>query len=268
MLDDEFFSKKPVIGVVHLPPLPGSPQYNGRHSLEDIVERALSDARIYVENGVDGVIVENFMDTPFAVRVTEPETLCAVSVVAWELKKELSVPLGINILRNSGVEAVSIACSLGIDFIRVNALAEPVWAPEGLLIPLARSIWLKKRLLGCSAKIFADVNVKHGVSLFPLDTAVKEAIERGLADALVVTGERTGTPPLPGTVYYVKKISSKPVIVGSGVNLENIRVYFGISDGFIVGTFFKKNGVTRNPTDPQRVRRFMEVVKELRGNAL
>ncbi|WFO76245.1 BtpA/SgcQ family protein [Desulfurococcaceae archaeon MEX13E-LK6-19] len=264
MIDEGFFSKKPVIGVIHLPPLPGSPCHNIESSIDFIIDNAIRDAKIYIDNGVDAIILENFMDAPFAVRVLEPETLSTMSIIAWEIQKEIGKPIGINVLRNSGVEALSIACITGLDFIRVNALVEHVWAPEGLLTPIARDIMLKKKMLRCNVKVFADVNVKHGLSMFPLEMAIKETEERGMADALIVTGQRTGEAPSPGLVYYVKKISKKPVIIGSGVNLFNIRLYFRIADGFIVGTYFKKNGVTKNPVDPARVSNFMKIVNELR----
>lgn len=263
MVDNMFFENKPVIGVIHLPPLPGSPAYNGT-KLQDIIKRALNDAEKYVENSVDAIIIENYCDAPFSVRVTEPETLASLAIISWEIKKRYRIPIGLNILRNSGVEATAIACILGLDFIRVNSLVEHVLAPEGVLSPIARDLFKKKSCLRCNLKIFADINVKHGVPLYPLETAIRETEERGKADAIIVTGERTGEAPDPPIVYYVKKVSKKPVIIGSGVNVENVKLYFRLTDGFIVGTYFKKQGVAANPVDPNRVKKFMDVVKDLR----
>jgi len=258
-----FFSKKPVIGVVHLPPLPGSPDYMG--SFEDVLERAVRDVKNLVENGVDAIIVENFMDTPYSIRVRNPETIAAFSIISWELKKIVDCPIGLNLLRNSGPEAYAIACIINADFIRVNALVEHIWAPEGLLTPVAREIMLKRRSLNCyDVAVFADVNVKHGKPVMDLDMAVREAITRGKADAVIVTGKHTSEPPDPSTAYYVKSISDKPVVIGSGITPDNIRLYWDLADGFIVGTYFKVKSITTNPVDPSKVRRLMTLVNKLR----
>jgi len=254
---------KPIIGVVHLKPLPGSPRY--RDCFEDILDRALSDAVNLVENGVDAIIIENYGDKPFAIRVRDPETIAAYSIIAWEIKKHIDRPIGLSLLRNSGAEAMAIAYVVGADFIRVNALAEPVWSPEGILLPIARDIWLKKSVLKCKTQIFGDVNVKHGKPILELDEAVKEAIDRGLADAIVVTGSRTGLPPEPAIVKYVKKLSGKPVIVGSGITVDNIRVYWDIADGFIIGTYFKKKHIIEEPVDPNNVKALIDIIKKLRS---
>ena len=57
------FAKKPVIACVHLLPTPGSPQYDG--NIDQIYERALAEAKIFSDCGVDALIVENFRDGPF-----------------------------------------------------------------------------------------------------------------------------------------------------------------------------------------------------------
>lgn len=265
----EFFSVlKPVIGVVHLNPLPGSPLYYvHRRSFEEILSRALNDVEKLVEGGVDGVIVENFMDIPFSEKIVDPETISAFTTILWEVKKivrKYGLPIGINLLRNSGLEAARIACSLGVDFIRINAYYEPILSAEGYLKPIAREVqvFLKKR--GCRIKVFADVNVKHSLPLLDLVLAAKELEERSLADALIVTGSRTGSETPAWKVYIVRKNTSKPIIVGSGVNDKNIGLYWRIADGFIIGTFFKEKGIVTNPVDINRVKKLMKIVNVLR----
>ncbi len=269
MLLRKFFENKPIIAVVHLPPLPGSPNYEG--SFDSILERALSDAKKYVEEGVDALIIENFGDKPFSIRVKEPETIAAISIVAYVFKKEFKVPIGINILRNSGVEALAIAHVVKANFIRVNSLCQLLSAPEGLIVPVARELAMKRRNLKAeNVWVFADVNVKHAVPIghVNLELIVKDCEERGFADAIIITGSRTGEEARVEEILRAKRATSKPVIVGSGITIENIEKYWNHADGFIIGTYFKKNGITENPVSVERVRKFMNYVRRLREKTL
>ncbi len=265
-IPEPFNVLKPVIGVIHLKPLPGSPGYNG--VFEDVLATALSELDTYMEAGVDGVIVENYWDKPFVKRVEAVETIASYTVVVWEITRSSKIPVGLSLLRNSGVEAMAIACTCGADFIRVNALAEPVWSPEGLLEPIAYHVHCMRRRLGCSVRVYADVNVKHSRPVLPLRDAVRENIERGLADALIVSGGHTGGETSVVDIAIVRKYSCKPVIIGSGVTRENLRRYWSLVDGFIVGTWFKRDGRIDNPVDKKRVEDFMELVYRLREKTL
>ncbi len=263
------FEAKPVIGVVHLPPLPGSPRWNPEERLDAILERALSDARALEEGGVDAIIVENYGDAPYAIRVREPETLAATSIVVHEIVKSVAIPVGVSLLRNSGPEAVAIAAVTGASFIRVNAFCEPRASPEGILEPVARDTLLKARALGWRGQILADVDVKHSLPLSPgYDPrwALRETLHRCKPDAIIVSGARTGEAPDPGYVAALR--SNAPgvkIVLGSGATPDNIRLYWRLVDGFIVGTYFKLDGVTTNPVDRERVRKMMSLVKRLRG---
>ena len=253
---------KPVIGMVHLKPLPGTPKWE--NDLEDIIDYALRDFEALIAGGVDGIILENFMDRPFKQRIKDPETIAAFSIIVWEIRKRATVPIGINLLRNSGIEAMAIACVVGTDFIRVNAYSEPLWSSEGLLQPIARDIQSIKKKLNCKAKIFADVNCKHSKPIMDLVEASIEAHRRGLADALIVSGSRTGEPVDPIDLYLVRKYTSIPVILGSGARPENIGLYWRLADAFIVGTYFKRHGNVFGPVDIDRVKKFMEKIKWFR----
>ncbi len=255
---------KPVIGVIHLKTLPGSPY--GGNSIDDVLVDALSDLDALIEGGVDGVIVENYMDKPFPKRVSSVETIASYTVIVWEIRKRAGKPVGLSLLRNSGVEAMAIACVTGADFIRVNALAEPVWSPEGLLEPIAYELHCLRSRLGCGVRVYADVNVKHSKPIMDLDTALHENIDRGLADAVIVTGAYTGGETDPIDIAIVRRQCSKPVIVGSGIRVDNIQLYWDLVDGFIVGTYFKKDGIVVNPVDRRRVESLMEVVYRLRSH--
>ena len=248
-----------VIGVIHLPPLPGSPRYEG--GFEHVVEYAVREASKLVEGGVDAVIVENLGDAPYTKRVRDPATIAAMAIIAREVAR-LGIRVGINLLRNSGPEAAAIAAVSGASFIRVNAYCEPVATPEGVLEPVAREVWEILTKLRTRVRIYADVHVKHGSPIHAMDIrdVAKDCVERGLADALIVTGKRTGEAPNPATVAELAATVDAPVYVGSGVTPSNAHLFVKSgAKGFIVGTYFKVG----NSIDVDKVRRFVNTVKQL-----
>lgn len=257
---------KPVIGVVHLPPLPGSPLYRGwKIEFEEIVDRAVKDAMALTEGGVDAIIVENYGDKPFEPRVRRPETIAALSVIVREVKRETGLIVGVNVLRNSAPEALAIAYASGASFIRVNSLVYPAYAPSGILEPVARELVEIKTRLNANIQVLADVHVKHAVTIpgLTIEEEAREAAERGLADALIVTGTRTGAPAEPKDIVLAKT-AGIPVLAGSGVTPRNIRLYWRIADGFIVGSYFKQEGKPENPVVVARVKELMKIVKLMR----
>ena len=261
---------KPVIGVVHLPPLPGSPGWRGE-SVDTLLERVETDTRALLEGGVDAVIVENYGDAPYAVRVRDPETIAAFALAARravEVAREYGAPVGLSLLRNSAPEAVAVAAVVGAEFVRSNAFCEPRASPEGVLEPVARETLLRARALGWRGAILADVDVKHSLPLgegYDPRLAAREALHRCKPDALIVSGARTGEAPEPGYVAAIREaVPRARLLLGSGASPENIRLYWRLVDGFIIGTYFKKDGVTTNPVDRQRVERLMGLVRELR----
>ncbi len=265
-MDKLNFMIKPVIGVVHLPPLPGSPLYRGwETSIDEIIDRAVSDAMTLVEGGVDAIIVENFNDKPFKPRVREPETIAAMTAVVREVKRETGAIVGVNILRNSGPEALAVAYAAKASFIRVNALVYPAYTPSGTIEPVAREIATMKNKLNADIQVLADVHVKHAVSIpgLTITEEAVEAAERGLADALIVTGPHTGESVHPKDILLAKE-AGLPVLVGSGTTPDNIKLYWKIADGFIVGSYFKEGGRPENPVVLARVKELMEKVNFLR----
>lgn len=268
-LEEVFGVRKPIIGMVHLMPLPGSPGYGG-YGMDAIVDQALRDARALVEGGVDGVMVENMWDLPYYAGQRIPvEEIAAQTVVAREVAKAVSVPVGVNVVHNGGRTTLSIALAAGASFIRVCAYTGAlVWDTgefdHGVAADLMR---LRKELGAEHIKIFADVCKKHAV-MFPgidLETHVTWT-DFYLADAIIVTGKMTGAPPSLREVKAVKKMAPHcPVLVGSGANKDNIVKFLRYADGAIVGTSLKEGGVTQNPVSLQRVKEFMDVVRSARA---
>ena len=265
VLKEVFTVKKPVIGMVHLPPLPGSPGFKG--SLEELVERALRDARALEEGGIDGVIVENINDIPYPPTSVPLETVTAMTVVVREVIKEVSVPVGVNVLANDYKAELAIAYATGAKFIRVENLVDYVVSDTGVLLPAASELQRYRKTLGAwNIKILGDVQVKHTYPLVKKDIreSAIEAEKRGMADAVIITGTATGVAAPVETLKAVKEVVSIPVFLGSGITAENISQYIKLADGFIIGTYLKVKGITTNPVDPERVKKLMNVVRELR----
>lgn len=248
-----------LIGVVHLPALPGSPR--SRIGLDECLERARADALALVEGGADGVIVENFHDAPFFAESVPPITVAAMTAICRELRDDIPVEMGINVLRNDAASALAIAVASRAEFIRVNVHTGVMVTDQGLITGRAAETLRTRRLLGAEAvRIFADVLVKHAVPLGPqrLEEAVADAVERGLADAVIVTGTATGAAASPEDVRRAAAVTSAPVLVGSGISADNVNRYVPPAAGVIVGSWLKVDGDLGNPVDVTRVRALRE----------
>jgi len=255
------FSKKPLIGMVHLKPLPGSYLYED--ALADVIEAAVRDAKVIEEAGFDAIMIENFGDTPFPKNVGKP-TVAAFTAVAQEIKRVTSLPVGINVLRNDGIAAYSIAYAVGGEFIRVNVLSGVAYTDQGIIEGVAHELALLRRLLPSGIKVFADVHVKHSTQFSRFEDAVRDTVERGMADAVIVSGRATGFPVEPQKLQTAKEISTKPVLVGSGTTPEVLKKLWKFADGFIVGTWIKEKGRIHNPVDLERAEKLARIAKMLR----
>jgi len=267
-LADLFPAPKPVIGMVHLWPLPGAPGYTG-YGMQVIVEHALRDAEALVQGGVDGLVVENMWDLPYYVgNDVKPEAMTAQAVAAAEVVNSFPVPVGINVIHNGGVVCLAIAVASGARFIRVCILTGArVWDTgefdHGCAAELMRK---RKELAADGIHIFADVDKKHSVP-FPgidLQTHIQWTEFYG-ADALIVSGKFTGNAPDVEKVREAKRLATRPVLIGSGCSAENAAAFLQYADGIIVGTSLKRDGVMENAVDAARVSALMEKVRAVRG---
>jgi len=255
MFRDIFHERKPIIGVLHLAPLPGSPRYG--NDPEGILERARIEARMLFDAGVDAVIVENFGDAPFYRDRLPPETVAFLAVVAREVAG-LGV-IGINALRNDAAAGLAVALAAGASFIRVNIHVGAYATDQGIIEGRAAETLRLRRALGVRAGIFADVAVKHAAAIAPRPIAeeARDAVDRGLADALIITGPATGSPPSEEDVLAVQETTRAPVLVGSGVTEATVSKFLSLADGIIVGTALERGGISGAPLDPERVARFL-----------
>ncbi|WP_456369491.1 BtpA/SgcQ family protein [Geoglobus sp.] len=240
-----------IIGVLHLKPLPGSPHHS---DFDEVIEHAVRNAVRLEEGGVSAILVENFGDAPFLMEVGK-ETVACMTAVVKEIVSEVSLPIGVNVLRNDAIAAAAVAKAVKADFIRVNQAIFPSIMPEGLSSPVAGELARFMRAIDLRAMVFADVGVKHAVHVASLEDYA-ENIERSFADAVIVTGTSTGSPPNTGDVRLFRELFSMPVLVGSGVNDRNILEFSKYADGFIVGSYFKKQG----EVDVERVRKLCSLL--------
>jgi membrane complex biogenesis BtpA family protein len=264
-----FGRRKAVIGVIHSLPLPGSAAYDGQ-AMEEVVGFAVAEALRYRDGGVDGLIVENHGDIPFAKpEDLGPETAACMAVMTAAVRAAAGLPTGVNVLANGAIQALAVAKASGAAFIRVNQWANAYVANEGFMEGRAGEAaryraWLHAR----SVRIFADVHVKHGAHAIVSDRSVPEMardVEFFDADVAIATGQRTGDAASIDELRAIGEGTSLPVVVGSGVNPENVGDIFAHADGVIVASWLKEGGVWWNPVDPERLAFFMQAVARARA---
>src|SRR5690348_13634655 len=255
-----FSRPKPVIGVIHVGALPGTPR--GSQTVSEIITSARNEARLYRESGVDGVIIENMHDVPYLKGEVGPEIVAAMTAVGIEVKTECGLPVGIQILAGANIEAMAEAHAAGLDFIRAEGYAYAHVADEGIIEASAAKLLRYRRVIGAErVQVWADVKKKHSAHALTADVGIGEtaaAVEFMRADAVIVSGAATGQEASDADLADVRRHSRLPLYLGSGVTADNRARYDARADGFIVGSFFKRDGRWSEPVDPQRVERFMD----------
>lgn len=255
-----FSHSKPVIGCIHLAPLPGAPRYR-KGGMDVVYERALKETEIYAEQQVDGLIVENFNDAPFYPDHLPSETVAALAAVTRDIVRRVDMPVGVNALRNDGPAAVAIAAASGAAFVRVNVHLGAVVADQGLIQGNAHATLRQRRALEADdICILADVRVKHANPIVQqsLSDEAQELTLRGQADALVVSGAFTGAPAAVEDMQTIQAASNLPLVLGSGAQPERLAEILPHLDALIVGSYFKVEGKATHPVDAERVKRFMD----------
>lgn len=243
-------------------PLPTSPRWGG--SLKAAIDRAEQEAVALASGGVDGIMIENFFDAPFTNGQVDPAVVSAMTLITQRLMNLVTLPVGINVLRNDAHSAMAIASCVNAQFIRVNVLTGVMATDQGLIEGQAHQLLRYRRELGSDVKILADVLVKHARPLGSpnLTVAVQDTIERGLADAVILSGWATGSPPsLEDLELAIDAAKGTPVFIGSGADWENISTLMQAADGVIVSSSLKRHGRRDQPIDPIRVSQFVEAAR-------
>jgi len=266
-----FGTDTPIIGMVHLEPLPAAPGATG--DLTDVCVAARRDAKRLVSGGVDGLMIENYGDTPFYPDGVPKHTVAAMTRVGTAVNEVVECPIGINVLRNDATAALSVAAAVGADYIRVNVHTGLKATDQGLIEGTAHETLRLREQLGVDCAIWADLDVKHAAQIGSrrsIAAEFEDCVDRGHADGVIVsgaaTGQRVDTEALNEALdARTAGDYSTPVFVGSGVTAESVDELLGAADGAIVGTALKEAGQTTNPVMTERVEQFMDRVERVRA---
>jgi membrane complex biogenesis BtpA family protein len=257
-LQSLFGTSKPIVGMVHLQPLPDAPRFESR---EHVRERALADARALERGGVDAVLVENYGDHPFHADDVPKHVVAEMTAITQAVDRAVDLPVGVNVLRNDAAAGLAVASAAG-DFFRVNVHTDVAVSDQGVLHGQGAETVRERERIDSDVPLLADVHVKHAAQMAerPLSTAFEDAVERGLADAVVVTGPATGEAAEEGHLAAAGDIADDhgvPVFAGSGVTPDNVATVMDHLDGAIVGTSLKEGG-TPDPVDEATVAELMD----------
>ena len=232
--------------------------------MEKVIDAAVADAQAYERGGAGALFIENFGDAPFAKANVGPETVAAMAAAGRAIRATAKLPIGFNVLRNDARAALALCAACNGNFIRINVHTGAMLTDQGVIEGNAYETLRYRKQLCSSVQIFADLQVKHAVPLGeqPIEDAARDTIERGLADAVIISGVGTGEAADLSDVERVRKgCPSAKILLGSGVTLANIRDFLPFADGFIVGTSLKRNGKPFNPVDQKRVRALVSAIK-------
>jgi uncharacterized protein len=262
-----FPTHKPVIAMLHLEALPGTPA--SRMELKAIEARAVAEAETYRDAGVHGLMLENMHDTPYLRDGVGPEIVAAMALISRRVKETSRLPCGIQILVAANTEALAVAHAAGLDFIRAEGFAFAHVADEGLIQSSAAELLRYRRRIGAErVQVWADIKKKHSSHAITADVGIGEtahAVEFMRGDAVIVPGSVTGDAPQISDVVSAKKHCGLPVYLGSGVTAKNLARFYSVADGFIVGSEFKEDGSWSRPVDPARIKKLIAAHRKLGG---
>jgi uncharacterized protein len=255
-------STQPIlIGMLHVPPLPGSPQ--SKEQFSAIREHVLRDADALLEGGISNLMIENFGDTPFFPGTVPAHTVAHLTTIANDVGSRFpDAEIGLNVLRNDGCSALAIAAATDASFIRVNVLSGARLTDQGIIQGIAHDLLrLRRELSAESVAILADVDVKHSAALAerPFADEIEDVIQRSHADAIIVSGNATGASVDSSHLAEAAEVAgTTPVFIGSGATADSIRKYAKHASGFIVGTAVKHGGSVHQPVDKNRVKEIVQ----------
>jgi len=257
---------KPIIGVIHVKALPGTPNFDG--DVKNIIEQAKKESLIYKNNGIDVIAIENMHDVPYLKRKVGPEIISFMSIIGYEVKNQAELPCGIQILAGANKEALAAAHSAGLDFIRSEGFVFAHVADEGLMESDAGELLRYRKQIGAEdILIFTDIKKKHSSHSITSDVEIIETAKTAeffLSDGVILTGISTGKETDIDELKKVNDTVNIPVLIGSGLIADNIEKYFPVADAFIVGSHFKFDGSWKNEVDNDRVKVFMQKVNRIR----
>jgi uncharacterized protein len=265
MLKEIFGSHKPIVAMVHLPPLPGTPLYDATGGMQKIIDDVAKDIETLQGGGVDAIMFGNEGDRPYVLKASLV-TLAAFACAVGELRRMIKVPFGVNYLWDP-VASVALGVASGASFVReiftgVYDSDMGLWAPDA-----AAALRLRAEAHRGDMKVMYNINAEFASPMGTRTIAqrAKSAVFASLADVVLVSGPMTGEPVEISNLKEAKHaVPNTPVFANTGVNIDNVETILSIGDGAIVGTHFKTDGNTWNAVDATRVKRFMHKVGKLR----
>ena len=261
-----FPKPKPIIGMIHIQALPGTPAFGG--SSQAVIDHAMKEAEIYLNAGIDALALENMHDVPYIKNEVGHEISTLMSIIAYEVKRRTQLPCGIQVLAAANEAALAIAKSANLDFIRAEAFVYGHVADEGYIDSNAGTLLRYRKMIDADGvAVFTDIKKKHSAHSITADVSLLETAQTAAyfrSDGLIVTGFSTGEPAAIEELKQVKAHCDIPVMTGSGVTIDNLADYLKVSDALIVGSWFKKDGHWANEMDPERIKRFMETTRKIR----
>ena len=263
---EELFLTKKIIGMIHVQALPGTPKHE--KSIENIIEIAVQEAKIYQDCSVDAILLENMHDVPYLNREVGPEITAAMTTIAREVKRSVDLPCGIQILAGANRAALAAALAAGCEFVRTEGFVFSHVADEGLMNGDAGELMRFRKQIGAEhIAVFTDIKKKHSSHAITADLSISDfakACEFFLSDGIIITGKSTSEKADISDLKEAREASDLPILIGSGITAENITEYWNYADGFIVGSYFKEDGNWQNSVSFERVRKFTESVNILK----
>ncbi len=234
--------------------------------MEEVLQTALDDAGELASAGFPALMIENFGDIPFHADSVDAETIAGITVAVDAIIKATELSIGVNVLRNDVLAALGIAAATGAQFVRVNVLTGLMYTDQGPVVGRAGEVLRKRQNLVPEVEIWADVMVKHAAAPFGVDArqVAADTVERGLADAVIVSGSGTGAEPdiHEATIVRASVPKKTRVVIGSGANVDNLSKLMDVADTVIVGSAIKVDGDANNRVDRIRAAHFAQVASE------
>lgn len=267
-LREVFGKEKVVIGMVHIPPMPGAPRYDERAGIPGLIERVERDVQSLQEGQIDAIMFCNEDDRPY-VQTVGPETVATMTRIITSVLPKVQVPYGVDVLWDP-IAAIAVANAVGASFVRevfTGAYAGDIgiWNTN-----CAAALRFRRQINADRIKLLYNINAEFAAPLAPRDLAsvARSAVFSSLADAICVSGQMTGQEAATDALQIVKEaIGNVPVFANTGVNAANVAEKLAVADGAVVGTSLKQGGVTWNPVDPARVAELMNIVSQVRREA-
>ncbi len=255
-----------LIAMLHVPALPGTP--NGSLCITEITRQVLAEAKIYTDHGVSSLMIENMHDVPYLRRSSVgPEITACMATIATALRQQYpDLTLGIQILAGANQQALAVALAANLNFIRAEGFVFAHVADEGFIESDAAELLRYRKHIGAEGiQILTDIKKKHSAHAITADLGISEvakAAEYFQSDGIVITGAHTGAEPNRDELETLARSTKLPIIIGSGLNPENVNDLMTHAQAGVVGSYLKEDGYWKNPICPKRLQRMVTAFSE------